>query len=159
KYVRAVAAIDDYDSFDADFFGVRASDAQMLDPQHRLMLETAWHAIESAGYAPDAIDARVGVFAGAGGVVSSQLLSCGAHFDEMIGRTGGDWHLANDKDFVATRVSYKLDLRGPSLSVQTACSTSLVALHLACQSLRNDECDLALAGAVSVRMPHRAGYF
>lgn len=158
KYVPAAAPIDHHDCFDADFFGIRAADAQIMDPQQRLMLETAWHAIEAAGYAPDRINVRVGVFAGAGSVVSSQLLSCSARSGEFLGRTGGEWHLGNDKDFIATRVSYKLDLRGPGLTVQTACSTSLVALHLACQSLRAGECEMALAGAVCVRVPHYAGY-
>ena len=158
KYVPAASFIDHYDCFDAEFFGIRAADAQIMDPQHRLMLEMAYNAFEAAGYVPGHIDARVGVFAGAGGVVSSQLLSCSSRFGEFIGRTGGEWHLGNDKDFVATRVSYKLDLLGPSLTVQTACSTSLVALHLACQSLRAGECEMALAGAGSIRVPQRVGY-
>ncbi|MCQ4165443.1 SDR family NAD(P)-dependent oxidoreductase, partial [Tahibacter harae] len=158
NYVPAAPVLADYDCFDTVFFGIQAKDAEIMDPQHRLLLEAAWSALEDAGYAPDACEAKVGVFAGSGGVVSSHLVSRSADFDDVIGKTGGSWHLGNDKDFAPTRVSYKLNLRGPSVAVQTACSTALVAVHLACQSLHRGECGMALAGAVSVRIPHRVGY-
>ena len=158
NYVKVAPLLADHDCFDAEFFWIPPRDAEMMDPQHRLLLECAWSAMEDAGYPPETQPGKVGVFAGSGGIVSSHLLSCTAHYAEVIGKTGGSWHVANDKDFVPTRLSYKLNLRGPSIAVQTACSTSLVATHMACQSIRSGECDMALAGAVAVRTPHVAGY-
>lgn len=158
NYVKVAPLLADHDCFDAEFFMVPPRDAEIMDPQHRLLLECAWSAMEDAGYPPDIQPGRVGVFAGSGGIVSSHLLSCTEHYADVVGKTGGSWHLGNDKDFVPTRLSYKLNLRGPSVAVQTACSTSLVAVHMACQSIRSGECEMALAGAVSVRTPHVAGY-
>ena len=158
NYVKVAPLLADHDCFDAEFFWIPPRDAEIMDPQHRLLLECAWSAMEDAGYPPDLQPGRVGVFAGSGGIVSSHLLSCTAHYDEVVGKTGGSWHVGNDKDFVPTRLSYKLNLRGPSIAVQTACSTSLVAVHMACQSIRSGECDMALAGAVAVRTPHVSGY-
>lgn len=157
-YVKVAPLLADYDCFDAEFFWIPPRDAEIMDPQHRLLLECAWSAMEDAGYAPDTQPGRVGVFAGSGGIVSSHLLSCTEHYNDVVGKTGGSWHVGNDKDFVPTRLSYKLNLRGPSVAVQTACSTSLVAVHLACQNIRLGECEMALAGAVAVRTPHIAGY-
>lgn len=158
NYVKVAPLLADHDCFDAEFFWIPPRDAEIMDPQHRLLLECAWATMEDAGYPPDTQPGRVGVFAGSGGIVSSHLLSCTEHYDEVVGKTGGSWHVGNDKDFVPTRLSYKLNLRGPSVAVQTACSTSLVAVHLACQSIRAGECGMALAGAVAVRTPHVAGY-
>lgn len=158
NYVKVAPLLADHDCFDAEFFWIPPRDAEIMDPQHRLLLECAWATMEDAGYPPETQPGRVGVFAGAGGIVSSHLLSCTEHYDEVVGKTGGSWHVGNDKDFVPTRLSYKLNLRGPSIAVQTACSTSLVAVHLACQSIRAGECGMALAGAVAVRTPHVAGY-
>ncbi|QWP75322.1 SDR family NAD(P)-dependent oxidoreductase [Lysobacter sp. K5869] len=158
NYVKAAPLLADHDCFDSEFFWIPPRDAEVMDPQHRVLLECAWSAMEDAGYPPDTQSGRVGVFAGSGGIVSSQLLSCTGHYAEVVGKTGGHWHVGNDKDFAPTRLSYKLNLRGPSVAVQTACSTSLVAVHMACQSIRTSECDMALAGAVSVRTPHVAGY-
>jgi polyketide synthase PksM len=158
NYVKVAPLLADHDCFDAEFFWVPPRDAEIMDPQHRLLLECAWATMEDAGYPPDVQPGRIGVFAGSGGIVSSHLLSCTGHYADVVGKTGGSWHVNNDKDFVPTRLSYKLNLRGPSVAVQTACSTSLVAVHMACQSIRLGECDMALAGAVSVRTPHVAGY-
>lgn len=158
NYVKVAPLLADHDCFDAEFFWIPPRDAEIMDPQHRLLLECAWATMEDAGYPPETQPGRVGVFAGSGGIVSSHLLSCTEHYDEVVGKTGGSWHVGNDKDFVPTRLSYKLNLRGPSVAVQTACSTSLVAVHLACQSIRAGECGMALAGAVAVRTPHVAGY-
>lgn len=158
NYVKVAPLLADHDCFDAEFFWVPPRDAEIMDPQHRLLLECAWATMEDAGYPPDVQPGRIGVFAGSGGIVSSHLLSCTGHYADVVGKTGGSWHVNNDKDFVPTRLSYKLNLRGPSVAVQTACSTSLVAVHLACQSIRLGECDMALAGAVSVRTPHVSGY-
>ncbi len=156
-YVKASPVLDGFDRFDAAFFGYSPREAALMDPQHRLLLEVAWEAFEDAGIRPGPA-IPTGVFAGAGGVVTSYLLHRLPFSAELPGQTGSLAHLGNDKDFLATRVSYKLDLRGPSLTVQTACSTSLVAVHLACQSILTGECDLALAGAATVRVPHHAGY-
>ncbi|MCA1561429.1 MAG: acyltransferase domain-containing protein [Chloroflexi bacterium] len=150
-YVRAAPVLDDPSLFDAEFFGYAPGEARLIDPQHRLFLECAWTAMEHAGHAPGG---SVGVYAGS--AMNSYLL-----FSGLLPRLHEDYLsvlTANDKDFLATRVSYKLDLTGPAITVQTACSTSLVAVHLAAQSLQYGECDLALAGGVSVRVPHRVGY-
>src|SRR5262249_40589049 len=156
-YVKAAPVLADADKFDAAFFGFSPREASLLDPQQRLLLEVAWEAFEDAGYHPETCEGVVGVYAGGGGVVTSYLFAHAAH-------TALDWqtaslaHLGNDKDFLATRVSYKLNLTGPSITVQTACSTSLVAVHLGCQSLLSGECDMALGGAATVRIPQVAGY-
>jgi acyl transferase domain-containing protein/surfactin synthase thioesterase subunit len=157
EYVKASPILKNVETFDAAFFGYSPKEAAIMDPQHRIFLETCWEAFEDAGYDPATHDTVVGVFAGAGSALSSYLL---AHHDhpDMQGQTASLQHINNDNDFLATRVSYKLNLTGPSLTVQTACSTSLVAVHLACQSLLSGECDVALAGASTVRIPHLRGY-
>jgi acyl transferase domain-containing protein/surfactin synthase thioesterase subunit len=157
-YVPAAPVLDGVEGFDADFFGLAPREARLLDPQHRLLLESCWSALEDAGYPPDRHRGLTGVFAGAGGIMTSWLLAHQQGRPDLLGATGSLQHLCNDKDFLATRVSYKLNLKGPSLTVQTACSTSLVAVHLACRSLLDGECDMALAGAATVRFPHHAGY-
>lgn len=160
-YVKAAPLLADIDLFDARFFECSPKESRLMDPQHRLFLETAWEALEDAGYAARGrtkASGAVGVFGGAGGAISSYLLAYAANYRGLLGATGGFEHLGNDKDFLATRVSFKLDLKGPSFTVQTACSTSAVAVHLACQSLLNGECDMALAGGVTIRVPQAAGY-
>lgn len=162
-YVRRAAMLNGIDEFDADFFGMNPYTARMLDPQQRLFLQTAWHAFEDSGYDPAGFDGLVGVFASstASGYLMDNLMS---HRDvrKLVGEgiTVEMFNLVllNDKDYLATRTSHELNLRGPSLSVQTACSSSLVAVHLACQSLQTGECDMALAGASAIRIPHRVGY-
>ena len=129
-----------------------------MDPQQRVFLEEAWSALEHAGYARELYRGAVGVYAGAGGLMSSYLVSDVHVNNALRGFSGSVQHLANDKDYLTTRVSFKLNLRGPSVAVQSACSTSLVAVHMACQSLLAGECDIALAGGVSIRVPHKAGY-
>jgi acyl transferase domain-containing protein/surfactin synthase thioesterase subunit len=157
NYVKAAPILSDVDSFDASFFGYSPREAAIIDPQHRLFLEVAREAFEDAGYHPDTYDGAIGVFAGGGGVVTSYLMAQ-TGLPGFPGQTAGLPHLGNDKDFLSTRVSYKLNLTGPSVTVQTACSTSLVAVHLACQSLYAGECDMVLAGAATVRIPHVSGY-
>ncbi len=152
RYVKAAGVLDGADLFDADFFGFNPREAELTDPQQRVFLECAWEALESAGYASGA-PSPVGVYAGASfSGYLGHLAAQGALAD------GGNPLMGNDKDFLATRVSYKLNLRGPSLTVQTACSTSLVAVHLACQALLTGECGMALAGGVSIAVPLKGGY-
>jgi acyl transferase domain-containing protein len=160
-YVKAAPLLAECEYFDAPLFQCSPSEAESMDPQHRLLLECAWEALENAGYAARSQDQskrNIGVFTGGGGLMSSYLLS-DVHLNHaLIGATASRNHISNDKDYLSTRISYKLDLRGPSFTVQTACSTSLVAIHLACQSLLNGECEMALAGGVTVRVPQRVGY-
>jgi acyl transferase domain-containing protein len=157
RYVRAKGCLADADLFDAAFFGFTPREAEAMDPQHRVFLECAWEALEDAGCDPQRTAGRVGVWAGSG--TSSYLISNLLSNRERLEALGAlQVMLLNDRDFLATRASYELDLKGPSVSVQTACSTSLVAVHLACQSLLGGECDLALAGGVSISSPLRTGY-
>jgi acyl transferase domain-containing protein len=156
-YVKANAILEDVELFDASFFGINHREAEIMDPQHRIFLECAWEALENAGYTSDSYQARIGVYAGHG--LTSYLLSnLFSNRQSIWALSGGQSLLGNDKDYLATRVSYKLNLNGPSLSVQTACSTSLVAVHLACQSLLNGECSMALAGGITISIPQKVGY-
>ncbi len=156
-YVRASGAIRGADRFDAAFFGFSPREAALTDPQQRLFLEIAWHALEDAGCDPGRFDGLIGVFGGAG--MNSYFIKNLLVHPELTGEPISLANaITNDKDFLATRVAYKLDLHGPALSVQTACSTSLVATHLAVQSLLAGECDLAIAGGVLVTVPQTAGY-
>lgn len=157
QYVRANAILDDIDRFDADFFGLTPREAQITDPQHRLFLECAWESLEHAGYYPEGYAGKIGVYAGAG--MSSYLLSNlipNAHLLESVNHF--QLLMGNDKDYAPTRTSYKLNLKGPSVNINTACSTSLVAVHFACQGLLDYHCDMALAGGVGIQVPQRAGY-
>jgi acyl transferase domain-containing protein/thioesterase domain-containing protein/acyl carrier protein len=158
NYVPVGAVLPDMEMFDAAFFGFSPREAAIMDPQHRHFLECSWEALENAGHTPAGFQGSIGVFGGSGHnaympynlLTNPQLVSSVGFF--LIRHTG------NDKDFLTTRVSYLLNLKGPSVNVQTACSTSLVAIHLGVQSLLNGECDMALAGGVTIEMPHRQGY-
>ncbi|HEV7398616.1 MAG TPA: type I polyketide synthase, partial [Pyrinomonadaceae bacterium] len=157
SYVKAAGILDDIEMFDCSFFGFNPHEAEITDPQQRIFLECAWEAMEAAGYDPSRYKGRCAVYAGAGldGYLLSNLLSRmnfedNADIFQML--------IGNDKDHLSTRVSYKLNLKGPSLTVQTACSTSLVAVHLAYHSLLNYHCDLALAGGVRITVPQKVGY-
>ena len=162
-YVRRAAPLNGIDEFDAEYFGMNPYTARMMDPQQRLFLQTAWHALEDSGYDPIEYEGAIGVFASstASGYLFDNLMS---HRDskKLVGEgitvEMFNLILLNDKDYLATRTSHELNLRGPSISVQTACSSSLVAVHLACQSLLARECEMALAGASAIRVPHRVGY-
>ncbi len=156
-YVRAGGVIDGIDLFDANFFGYSAREAQMMDPQQRIFLEGAWELLERAGYDSERSPGKIAVFAGLGmntyflhNLLSNRpLLEQMGAFQTMLG---------NSADLLATRVSYQLNLKGPSVNVQTGCSTSLVAVHFACQSLQRHECDMALAGGVALLIPQEQGY-
>jgi acyl transferase domain-containing protein len=155
-YVKAAARLDDVDQFDAAFFGYTPIDAAVMDPQQRLLLECAWAALEDAGYDPAREARAIGVFAGSR--TNTYLLNLVANRRTVRELDAVEIGLGNDLGFLATRVSYQLDLRGPSCAVQTACSTSLVAVHLACESVLVGDSDLALAGGVTVNVPQAAGY-
>jgi amino acid adenylation domain-containing protein len=162
-YVRSRGVLEDADQFDADFFDITPREAEMMDPQHRLFLETAWEALESAGYSADRTTGMIGVYAGCS--LNTYLLSniCGdrAKVVDLVATYQIDNYqtlLGNDKDYLPTRVSYKLNLTGPSVSVQCACSTSLVAICHAVSALLGYQCDMALAGGVSVTFPQERGY-
>jgi acyl transferase domain-containing protein/thioesterase domain-containing protein len=158
NYVKRAVVLEGLEGFDAPFFGFSPKDAAIMDPQHRVFLESAWEALEYAGWDPNEFSGSIGVYAGSGFntyliynlLPNQQLMNTSGLF--LIKQTG------NDKDVLATRVSYQLNLTGPSITVQTACSTSLVAIHLASQSLLNHECDMAIAGGVTIEFPHRIGY-
>jgi len=155
-YVRARGRLEGVEMFDAAFFGFNPREAEAMDPQHRVFLECAWEALEAAGYDAERITFPVGVFGGSN--TSGYLLNLYSNPEVLRAVGGFQAMVGNDKDHLCTRVSYKLNLSGPSLSVQTACSTSLVAVSLACQSLLNYQCDMALAGGVSIALPQEAGY-
>ena len=156
-YVPAAAELGDADAFDGGYFGVPDHEARLMDPQQRVFLECSLGALEDAGYTPSDLSERVGVFGSTS--ASSYLINVLAPAGELVpGEINYPVLLGNDKDFLATRVSYKLSLTGPSLTVQTACSGSLTAVHLACQSLLERECSIALAGGVSISVPQGHGY-
>ena len=158
NYVARSADLYGMELFDPDFFGFSRQEAAIMDPQHRHFLECAWEAIESSARPPKSVNGPVGVFAGCG--MGSYFYFNICSHQKLLDQVGMFLlrHTGNDKDFLATRVSHLFDLRGPSVNVQTACSTSLVAVHYACQSLLNAECDIALAGGVTIELPHRRGY-
>ncbi len=156
-YVKAGGVLEGIRLFDAPFFQLSPFEAQIMDPQQRFFLECSWEALENAGYDPQTYAGPIGVFAAAG--LSFYLFNLLEN--PRVRREAGDVQLliGNDKDHIATRVSYKLNLRGPGVTVQTACSSSLVAVHVACQSLLNGECDMALTGGVSISNFYNHGYF
>jgi acyl transferase domain-containing protein/SAM-dependent methyltransferase len=156
-YVNASPVLDAVDEFDAEFFGFSARDAALTDPQHRLFLETCWEALEDAGHDPSTFPGAIGLFGGC--ELSGYLYQLYQNIDSLPYLDGMQLMVTNDKDHLCTQVSYRLDLRGPSVAVQTTCSTSLVAVSLACESLHSGRCDMALAGGVTVRVPQKGGYF
>ncbi|HEU4329269.1 MAG TPA: type I polyketide synthase [Roseiflexaceae bacterium] len=155
-YVNASAVLDDIEWFDAPFFGLSPREAELMDPQQRFLFECVWEALENAGYVPEQCAGRIGLFAGAR--TSTYMLANLQTHPELWSKHFFQIMLGNDKDFLTTRIAYKLNFDGPSINVHTACSTSLVAVHLACQSLWSGACDMALAGGVSIAVPHRVGY-
>lgn len=156
-YVPAKGVLDDIAGFDAEYFGMSPREAALTDPQQRIFLEICVELLETAGVWPAADRDRIGVF---GGVSKNTYLYFNllSHPELRAGPAAQQTLVANEKDYLASRASYKLGLRGPSMSVQTACSTSLVATHLAGMSLLAGECDYAIAGGVAVDVPHHAGY-
>jgi polyketide synthase PksJ len=156
-YVPAHGYLEGVRLFDAEFFGYTPREAALIDPQQRMFLEECWHALENAGRDPDRYKGDIGVYGGCG--MSLYLLrNLAPLLDGGHGAEAYAASLSADKDFITTRVSYKLNLRGPSVNVNTACSTSLVAIHMAAESLLNGECDMALAGGCTLHFPEKSGY-
>ena len=162
-YVRARGLLDDVDRFDAAFFGIHAREAELMDPQHRVLLETAWEALEDAGCDPTRSDRRIGVYAGSS--INTYMLKHVMRDRGTIEAFASDYQVGSfptlvggGSDFLATRIAYKLDLRGPAMTVQSACSTSLLAIAQAVQALRMRQADVMLAGAVSITFPQHRGY-
>jgi phthiocerol/phenolphthiocerol synthesis type-I polyketide synthase E len=153
NYVKAAPVLEDIEYFDAKFFGCSPREAELMDPQHRLFIECAWEALENAGYDPETYEGLIGVYAG---------VSTNSYFFYNIYENVNLINISNNytlnKDFLTTNISYKLNLKGPSVGIQTYCSTSLVAVHLACKSLLDEECDIALAGGVTIIVPQKSGY-
>ncbi len=164
QYVRARSVLDDVDLFDAEFFGINPREAALMDPQQRLFLESCWQALEDAGYVPDTYPGQIGVYAGSS--VWSYFLTRLCTSPGFIQKFTSGYQVSNyiemmgnSLDFLSTRVSYKLNLRGPSFTMQSACSTSLLAVTQACQSLLTYQSDMALAGGVSITFPQKRGYY
>ncbi len=156
-YVRGRGVIDGVEMFDAAFFGISPREAELMDPQQRIFMELCWECLERGGYAPDSCPGPVGVFGGMYNATYFQRHVVG--HPERIAQLGEfQVMLANEKDYIATRVANRLNLTGPAISVHTACSTSLVAIAQAVTSLRSGQCDMALAGGASITCPPRSGY-
>ena len=156
-FVNAGSVLTDIDHFDAVFFGYSARDAECIDPQQRLFLESAWECLEAAGYDPEVYPGLIGVFGGSD--MSSYIYQLYSHMDPLAAGSSPMALIGNDKDYLTTQVSYKLNLKGPSMAIQTSCSTSLVAVCVACQNLWSYGCDMALAGGVADRRAAEEGLF
>ncbi len=156
-YVKARASLSDIEMFDASFFDFSPREAETVDPQHRILIECAWEALENAGYEAGTGKDLIGVYVGTD--MSSYFLRNLSSHPDLIESIGLPIIYGNSQDFAATRVSYKLNLKGPSINIQTSCSTSLVAVHSACQGLLNYECDMALAGGICITSLQKEGYF
>lgn len=156
EFVKASSFLDNIEWFDAPFFNISPREAELMDPQHRVFLECAWEALEHAGYGGESCEGSVGVYGGA--TINTYLLCNLAQAPELESADLVQLNVGNSNDFLTTRVSYKLNLKGPSQAIQSACSTSLVAVHHACQGILRGECDMALAGGVSINLKLRHGY-
>ena len=167
-HVRAAPLLDAPDAFDADFFRYNAKEARLIDPQQRIFLEVCWEAFENAGYDPLTFPGKIGLFASAGmntylpnNLWANQAFLQSENGGRMLtvdSMSGFNVMITNDKDYLPMRVSYKLNLRGPSVNVQSACSSTLLTLHEACKSIRMGDCSMALAGGVSIKLPQHAGH-
>ena len=156
-FVPAGSLTEGAELFDASFFGINPREAESMDPQQRVFLECAWHALENAGYHPERYRGSIGVYAGCAMSTYFHQLLRNPGFLHLVGHLQA--LIGNDKDYLSTHVSYKLNLRGPSISIQSTCATSLVAICVACESIRSGSCDMALAGGVCIRAPQITGYY
>lgn len=157
-YVPKAAWIDDEDCFDANFFGMAPRDAEEMDPQQRVLLECAYHALESAGYAPRSVRVPTGVYVGIK-LPTYYLNNLQPDLNPLHSLADMKVQVAADKSYAASRIAHALNLKGPAVSLDTACSTSLVCVHSACRALLNDECDMAIAGGANINVPQRVGYW
>ncbi|MCY1079353.1 type I polyketide synthase [Archangium lansingense] len=157
NYIKACGILGDTDQFDAAFFGLNPREAALMDPQHRVFLQCAWEALETAGYSPDRQPGRTGVFGGMS-MNTYLLTNVYPHLSHVASVESLQASIGNDKDALTTEVAYRLNLKGPAVTIQSSSSTSLTAIHYACQSLLNYECDMALAGGVSIHFPEKQGY-
>ncbi|MBV9998816.1 MAG: SDR family NAD(P)-dependent oxidoreductase [Verrucomicrobia bacterium] len=157
RFVNAGGALDGIELFDAGLFGYNPREAEIIDPQHRIFLECAWESLEHAGYNPFGFAGLIGVYAGTGPGTYQERLKADPELAALVGHF--QLSTGNEKDHLTTRVAYKLNLHGPAVTIQTTCSSSLVAVALACQGLLTRQCDVALAGGVSIVVPQRTGYF
>ncbi|MCP4147326.1 MAG: polyketide synthase, partial [bacterium] len=155
-YVGAMGVLEDIENFDAAFFGYSPAEAQLMDPQMRFFHENAWEALEDAGYVPDDYDGLIGMYSGARFNLNWVARTMFFPRDESIDNM--NYSFLTFKDYLSTRISYLFNLKGPSFTFYTACSTSLVGIHLACQGLLSGECDIALAGGVTIYVPQNQGY-
>lgn len=151
NYIKAKGVLDDIEYFDANFFGYNPKDAQTLDPQTRIFFECVWHALENAGYDPFSYQGLIGLYAGASVNYFWEAQTVGSNPGDLSG-------YFSQAQFMNTRISYSLNLKGPSVFLNTACSTSLTAIHLACRALLTGECNIALAGGVTINLPQKNGY-
>ena len=161
NYVKADGILEGIEYFDASFFGYSPREAEMMDPQQRIFLECAWEAIERAGYDPGLYKGKIGAFVSSN--MSTYLFNNIYNSNDVVGVMGNfqvriPYLMGNDKDFLATRLAYKLNLQGPAVSVQTACSSTMVGTHLASRCLINRECDMVLVGGVTIKVPQKMGY-
>ena len=158
NYIRAKGIIDEAEHFDADLFGIEQDRATLMDPQHRVFIQKCWSALDDAGYDPTRFDGPIGLFGGC--AINTYLLNNLRHADRALTRKFQqiEYLIMTDKDFLTTQTSYLLGLHGPSVTIQTACSTALVGIHYACESILTGECDLALAGAATIYAPQIKGY-
>ena len=152
RYVRRGCVLEDHESFDAGFFDMSPREAEITNPQHRVFLQAAWEALEHAGYVPESYDGSIGLFAGAGHNNHAHI------HPDLTGVEYLQCLVGNEHDYLTTRTAFKLGLTGPALNIQTACSTSLVAIHAACQALMSGQCDMAVAGGISISWPEGRGY-
>ncbi|MCL6494720.1 MAG: amino acid adenylation domain-containing protein, partial [Ignavibacterium sp.] len=164
KFVKARGVLEDADKFDAEFFGFNPKEASIMDPQHRVFLECCWNALEDSGYVPEKFNGSIGIFAGSS--LNTYLIYNVLSDRNKQEELANSYQIAdyttltgNDNGFLTTKVAYKLGLKGPAINVQTACSTSLVAIGQAYQSLVTGQCDMALAGGVSISFPQKRGYY
>ena len=157
EYIRAKGEISDIRLFDADFFNINPREAELMDPQHRLLLQCAWQALESAGINPDRCGETIGIYAGKS--ISSYLyLNIFPHLKKIMAIGNLQAAIGNDKDSMTTTIAYHLNLKGPAVTIQSSSSTSLVSVCMACQSLLNYQCDIALTGGITAGPPNRSGY-
>ena len=155
NYVKRGPIVANVDLFDAGFFDISAREAELIDPQQRVFLECAWEALENAGYTARNYPGKIGLYAGSG--LNTYFLNLLAEDSSLHSKDAAGLLFGNSNGFLATRVSYKLDLTGPGVTVQTACSTSLVAVHMACRALLNHDCDMAMAGGITIATPQKIG--